>query len=144
MQAIVFDLVPVCEVAAEFIAGYELQHRIKTHVGDMWQDPFPSTDLHFYSVIYHDWPPEKCQFLTRKSFESLEPGGRIIIHEMLYHDDKTGPFPVAAWNITMLLWCEGRQYSGCELSLMLTEAGFTDIEVKPTFGYWSIVTGRKP
>jgi hypothetical protein len=44
----------------------------------------------------------------------------------------------------MLLWTEGQQYSGVELSAMLTEAGFTDIEVKPTFGYWSIVTGRKP
>jgi hypothetical protein len=27
-----------------------------------------------------------------------------------------------------------------ELSAMLTEAGFTDIEVKPTFGHWSIVS----
>jgi hypothetical protein len=27
---------------------------------------------------------------------------------------------------------------------MLREAGFTDIEVKPTWGYWSLVTGRKP
>ena len=79
--------------------------------------------------------------------EFCEPGagGRIIIHEMLYNDDKTGPFPVAAFNIVMLLWTtEGQQYSGRELSAMLTEAGFTDIEVKPTFGYWSIVTGRKP
>jgi hypothetical protein len=45
----------------------------------------------------------------------------------------------------MLLWLEGaKQYSGRELSVMLTAAGFTDIEVKPTFGYWSIVTGHKP
>jgi hypothetical protein len=27
---------------------------------------------------------------------------------------------------------------------MLTEAGFRRIEVKPTFGYWSVVTGVKP
>jgi hypothetical protein len=33
---------------------------------------------------------------------------------------------------------------GPELSAVLTEAGFTDIDVQPTFGYWSIVTGRKP
>jgi hypothetical protein len=44
----------------------------------------------------------------------------------------------------MLLWCTGQQYSGRELSDMLSEAGFKDIEVKPTFGYWSIVTGIKP
>jgi len=51
---------------------------------------------------------------------------------------------VAAFNIIMLLATEGQQYSGTELGAMLGEAGFTDIEVKPTFGYWSIVTGRKP
>jgi len=73
----------------------------------------------------------------------LEPGGRILIHEILYNEDKTGPFPVAAFNAMILLWTEGQQYSGAELSAMLTEAGFTDIEVKPTFGYWSIVSGRK-
>jgi hypothetical protein len=44
----------------------------------------------------------------------------------------------------MLLWTEGKQYSGSELAAMLVEAGFTDVEVKPTFGYWGIVTGRKP
>jgi hypothetical protein len=31
----------------------------------------------------------------------------IIIHERLFNDDSTGPWPVAAINITMLLWCEG-------------------------------------
>jgi SAM-dependent methyltransferase len=144
LQATVFDIAPVCEVAQEFIAHHRLQGRIRTHVGDMWNEPFPSADLHFYSMIYHDWPPEKCRLLTHKSFESLDPGGRIIIHEMLYHDDKTGPFTVAAYNIGILWGTEGQQYSGREVSTMLSEAGFTDIEVKPTFGYWSIVTGRKP
>jgi hypothetical protein len=144
LQSIDFDILPVCEVAKEFIMRYNLQDRIRTYVGDMWQDPFPAVDLHFYSNIYHDWPPEKCRFLSQKSFESLEPGGRIIIHEMLYDDDKTGPFTVAAFNMMMLMTTEGEQYSGPELVAMLASAGFTEIEVKPTFGYWSIVTGRKP
>jgi len=63
---------------------------------------------------------------------------------MLYQDDKTGPFTVSAYNLAMLLGAQGQQYSGRELSAMLAEVGFTDIEVKPTWGYWSIVTGRKP
>jgi hypothetical protein len=57
-----------------------------------------------------------------------------IIHEKLYNDEKTDPFPVAACNSLMLLWCEGQQYSGSELSEMFSKAGFTDIEAKPTFG----------
>lgn len=144
LQALILDLPPVCEVAQEFVMRYDLQSRINTQPLNMWDDPLPAADLHFYGAIYHDWSAEKCRFLTQKSFDSLESGGRIILHEMLYNDQKTGPLPVAAYNIGMLLWTEGQQYSGYELSLMLAEVGFTDIEVKPNCGYWSIVTGHKP
>ena len=63
---------------------------------------------------------------------------------MLFNDDRTGPFPVAAMNVTMLESMPGQQYSGREITQMLREAGFTNIEVKPTFGHWSIVMGVKP
>jgi O-methyltransferase domain/Dimerisation domain len=144
LEAVIFDLAPVCEVAHEFIAEHGLERRITTHAGDMWEDPFPSADLHFYSYIYHDWTPEKCRLLTAKSFETLSPGGRLIVHEMLYNDEKTGPFAAAAFSMIMMGWTEGEQYSGRELSAMLSEAGFRDVQVKPTFGYYSMVTGLKP
>lgn len=145
LKATVFDLAPVCEIAQEFINKHGLQGRISTHVGNMWNDPFPSVDLHFYSLIYHDWTPEQCRFLTKKSFDSLEPGGRLIIHEWLFNNERTEPLSTAAYNLIMLLWCAGgQQYSGLELSTMLAEVGFVDIQVKATFGYWSIVTGQKP
>jgi len=55
----------------------------------------------------------ECRFLTGKSFESLPPAAaHILIHEMLYNDEKTGPFPVAAFSMIMLGWTEGEQYSG--------------------------------
>ena len=41
-------------------------------------------------------------------------------------------------------WTGGEQYSGAELSATLTDAGFQDIEIKPTFGYYSVVTASKP
>ncbi|MFN6567221.1 methyltransferase [Dendronalium sp. ChiSLP03b] len=144
LQALIVDLDPICEVAQEFVIRHGLQSRIKTQVSDMWSQPFPTADIHFYSDIYHDWPLEKGRFLTQKSFDSLERGGRIIIHEMLYDDQKLNSSAVAAYDIAMLLWTEGQQYSARELSTMLMDAGFTNIEVKPTFGYWSIVTGCKP
>lgn len=145
LKATVFDLGPICEIAEEFVARHGLQGRIDTQAGDMWKVPFPSADVHFYSLIYHDWAPERCRVLTKKSFDSLEPGGRLIVHEVLFNDDRTGPMPTAGYNMVMLLWCAGgQQYSGPQLSMMMAEVGFVDIEVKPTFGYWSVVTGRKP
>jgi predicted O-methyltransferase YrrM len=144
LRALIVDIPSVCPVAGEIVAKYGLSDRVSALAADMWNDPLPPADLHFYSMIYHDWPPEKCRALTRKSFDSLGPGGRLIVHELLFHDDRPGPTAVAGYSVAMLLWTEGKQYSGSELAAMLVEAGFTDVEVKPTFGYWGIVTGRKP
>ncbi|KAF0221306.1 MAG: O-methyltransferase family [Geobacteraceae bacterium] len=144
LQAIVLDFPSVCEVAEEYLARHDLRNRIRTHTGNMWQDPFPPADVHFYADIFHDFPPGKCRYLAGKSFASLESGGLVIIHEMLYNSDKTGPFTVAGYDVSMLLWTEGQQFSGGELSAMLAEAGFVDIAVTATLGYWHIVTGIKP
>jgi Family of unknown function (DUF6079) len=43
---------------------------------------------------------------------------------MLYNDEKTGPFPVAAFSMIMLGWTEGEQYSGKEISEMLRDRFF--------------------
>ena len=44
----------------------------------------------------------------------------------------------------MLVAMPGQKYSGPEIRGMLQEAGFTKMEIKPTFGYWNIITGVKP
>ena len=79
-----------------------------------------------------------------KPGDALPSEGRIIIHEMLYNDEKTGPFAVAAFSVQMLLWAPGgEQYSGRELSTMLTEAGFVDVERIEQPGS-DILAARKP
>lgn len=143
-QALIMDFPQVCEIAEEYIAQYKMQNRVKTYATNIWQDHWPVADLHFYSNMYHDWMPDKCHFLTAKSFSSLEPGGRIVIHEMLYNDDKTGPFAMAAFSMVMMGWTEGKMYSGRELTTMLDEVGFEDIQIYKAFGYHSVVTGVKP
>jgi hypothetical protein len=144
LHAIVLDLPPVCDVADEFIARHSLEGRITTRQADMWADPFPPADVHFYSNILHDWPPEKGQLLIEKSYQTLEPGGRILLHEALFDDDKTGPFRIAAFNMSILWAAGGQQYSGRELSTMLADTGFQETQVIPTPGYYSIIAARKP
>jgi hypothetical protein len=144
LHAVVFDGAPACEVAGEFIAAQGLQERIGVHPGDFWADPFPRADLHLYSQIFHDWPAAKCRFLAQKSFHSLEPGGRIVVHDMLLEEGTAIPLAAAAFSVVMLFWTHGKQYSFQEIGGMLADVGFTDIETKPAFGYFSVVTGRKP
>jgi SAM-dependent methyltransferase len=144
LHAIVLDQPPVCDVAQEFVAGHNLQNRISAHPADMWVDPFPPADVHFYSNILHDWPADKNRILVKKSFDALEPGGRILLHEALLDDDKAGPFPVAAFSVAMVALTEGRQYSGEELRDTLVDAGFTDIDTTATFAPFSVVSASRP
>ncbi|MBV8995304.1 MAG: hypothetical protein JO287_16775 [Pseudonocardiales bacterium] len=78
LGAIVLDTAPVCEVAAEFIAERQLQERVRTHVVDMWTDPFPSADVHFYSFIYHDWTPEKCRSSQKRASKVFLRVGKFL------------------------------------------------------------------
>lgn len=142
LRGVLFDLPAVCELTREFLDDAPAD-RIELHPGDMWQDPFPPADLHFYSNIFHDWPREKNALLARKSFEAMEAGGRIVLHEVLYRDDKNGPLAAAAFSLMMMGWTEGEQYTAAELSALLTDAGFAEVEVVPSFGHYSLVTGIK-
>jgi hypothetical protein len=146
LNATIFDKPTVCALAREFAERHGVSDRIATRAGDFFEDPFPSADIHFYSQIFHDWPADKCRLLARRSFENLPPGGRIIVHEVLLNDDLTGPFAAAALNITMLMAAPhgAEQLSGLQIREILEGAGFGSIEVIPSFGYWSIVTGVKP
>jgi len=145
LQVLLFDKEnEMLKVAEAFVAQYGLRDRVRMQPGDMLTDPFPAADLHLFSAIYHHWPQDRCRVLAAKSFASLKPGGRVIIHERPYDDTRTGPLAVAAMTMAALLRGEAGRYSARDYSSMLREAGFVEVEVKPTTGYWQIITGRKP
>jgi cyclopropane fatty-acyl-phospholipid synthase-like methyltransferase len=143
LKAVIFETPTVCPIAQEYIARAGLHERVKTYAGDFWTDPFPVSDAHFYADVYHDWPPNQGRYLARKSYDSLPVGGRIILHEMLFNHEKTGPLTAAGYSTAMLLWTEGQQYTGQELGEILTDAGFTEVEINPSLGYFSVITGVK-
>jgi SAM-dependent methyltransferase len=145
LQAVVFDRdAETLKIAQEFIDQYGIQERVRTHVGDMLSDPFPLADLHLFSAIYHHWSPERGRALSAKSFAGLPSDGRIIIHERPYEEARGGPLTVVAMTMLALMRGEAARYSAQDYASILSEAGFVDIEAKPTAGYWHIITGRKP
>jgi len=145
LQAVVFDRdAETLNIAQEFIEQYGVGERVRTQRGDMLNDPFPLADLHLFSAIYHHWSPERGRILSAKSFASLSSGGRIIIHERPYEDARSGPLAVVAMTMLALIRGEGGRYSSHDYASMLGDAGFVDLEAKPTAGYWSIITGCKP
>jgi len=144
LKGVILDMASVCDVAREFVANAKLEGRLAVQAGDMFKGPLPAGDVHFYGSVFHDWPAARCEALAQRSFDALPKGGRILLHEMLLNDTKSGPVAVAAFSVSMLFGTRGQQFTALELSQILKKAGFTEISVKPTFGYWSVVSGMKP
>ncbi|MGA8163505.1 MAG: methyltransferase [Waddliaceae bacterium] len=144
LKAIVYERHDVCEIAQVFIAKENLSTQVSTFVGDMWSDPFPKADIHFYCDIFHDWTLERVEFLLKKSFYFLPEKGKIVIHELLFDDNKEGPLSVSMSNLSMLIWTEGQQLSKNELYNLLRKTGFKNISILNTgFGDWSITVAEK-
>jgi acetylserotonin N-methyltransferase len=110
----------------------------------MFRQPWPQGyDAIFLSNILHDWSAETCAKLAASAATALGSGGRIYLHEMLLDDEHQGPLHAAAFSVQMLIATRGRQYSFKELSEFLQGAGFGDVQMTHTYGYYSLVSARK-
>jgi hypothetical protein len=141
----VMELPVVCKLAEKYIAGYGLQGRIDTLGANMFKDAWPlGYDAVFFSNIFHDWDWNSCRHLSQRSFDVLPRGGRIYLHEMLLADTKDGPLTAMSFSMNMIYFTHGKQFTLRELDELLGECGFEDISVTNTYGYYSLVSGRKP
>lgn len=140
----VMELAAVCEVAKRYIADGGVTERVDTAAVDMFREPWPrGYDGMFFSNIFHDWDAETDLFLAERAYDALADGGRIFLHEMLLAEDGSGPVTTASFSMLMLLGTKGRQYTFDELRQILASAGFVDIDARKTYGYYSVVSGRK-
>lgn len=151
MSAVVLDLEPACKVADEYIRQFNLQDKIHTPVLDFFKDNLPrDCDVALLSHVIHFLDEEKDKVLLKRVYDSLllpeqeDRDAVIIISEWLLNDEKTGPISSALMSLTMMIeQPEGRNYSFSEVSRMLTDVGFTNIEKRPLVGPAEIVIGHK-
>jgi hypothetical protein len=146
MSATVIDLEPACNVATEYIKKFHLQDKIRTEALDFFKQDLPrDCDVALLSHIIHFLDEEKDKILLRKIYHSLpEQNGVVLISEWFLNDEKTGPIPSAMLSLTMIVdQPEGRNYPFAEVSKMLTDVGFTNIERRPLAGPAEVVIGYK-
>jgi SAM-dependent methyltransferase len=133
LRATVFDLPTVVPFADQKIAAANLEDRIETVGGDLFDDDtYPDGyDLAILSLILHSFTEAQNREILRKCHQCLRPGGELLISELLVDDDKTGPAPAALMSLTMLVEDEGRNYTAAEYSDWLTDIGFHDVRRVP-------------
>jgi hypothetical protein len=144
LQGAVFEKPPVDKVAAYSLQKMNLSDRISLIPGDMFHDRLPAGyDVHFLSHVLHDWDLPEVRAVLRNSYQSLEPGVIIVIHDAHINEAKTGPLSVAEYSVLLMFLSEGKCYSVGEMQALLAEVGFKNITYKPTILNRSIIIGTK-
>ena len=148
LSCVIFDLPGVVEIAQEVIGRHGLEDRVSTSPGDYHSDEFPrGHDMVLVSNTLHQEDWESCRRILDQAFESLEPGGLVVVHAMFLNEDGDGPVWPALHNLLMLLvYRGGRAYSAEQTYEMLTESGFENPELHrmSPFNAGSFVTATRP
>lgn len=129
LKAAIFDLPNVVPISKEIVEEEGYTSRIEHYTGDYNTDELQKGfDLVFLSAIIHSNSYEKNEDLVRKCYNSLNSGGKIVIHDWIMNDDKTEPVQGAIFSINMLVGVEGGDcYSEQEVSTWMKNAGFKEI-----------------
>jgi predicted nicotinamide N-methyase len=144
LRATVMEKAPVDQVAQSAISSRGFRSQVGVVAADMLMDPWPAGfDVHLLSNVLHDWDVPVVKTLLRKSFETLSPGGVLIIHDAHLNNDKSGPLHVAEYSVMLMHSTEGRCYSVKEITEYLREAGFVDAQFKPTVAGRSVIVAPK-
>jgi len=144
LKGTVFEKPPVDKIARYSLNKFGMNGRVNIVAGDVFKDSLPKGhDVHFISHVLHDWDLPECRTILKNSYENLNNGGMIILHDAHINKNKTGPLDVAEYSVLLMVLSEGKCYSVTEMKDLLEEAGFIDVEFKPTILNRSIITARK-
>lgn len=123
LEAVVFDLGETIAIAKEVIAREIMQDRITVIEGNWNTDNFGcENDVVLFSNVLHGGENETAMKL-KKAYDSLIPGGLLVIQEFLLNENKTGPLIPALFNVM------AGAFSTEEIKRLINEAGFIDVEI---------------
>ncbi|HJW13111.1 MAG TPA: methyltransferase, partial [Thermoanaerobaculia bacterium] len=133
LKAHLFDLAPTLEIARDVLHAEGLEEQIEFHAGDYRHDPFPGpVDSILLSNVLQTESEEHAFGILRRSFESLRPGGALLIHGVMPDAAQPPDAPVALFSLQMfLLFGHGRAWSSDQVCEWLAQERFGVRFVKP-------------
>lgn len=144
MRATVYEKAPVEKIAARTIERYGLSDRISAVSGDMFREELPKGyDVHLISNVLHDWDEPQVRQILESSWEALEPGGLLLIHDAHINAEKNGPLPVAQYSVLLMHSTEGKCYSQGEMKAYLGDLGFEWVAFHETAADRSCIVARR-
>lgn len=134
LEVTLLDLPPALSIAKELLAKYSLNGRVKYIGNNYHQYHFKNNqyDLILMSHIFHNESETEIRRLIKEAHQSLQPGGRLAIHDFCLNDDACSPLFSAVYSVYMtILTNKGLTYRVNDFCKWLQDAGFTHLQCHP-------------
>lgn len=147
LRATIIDFPHVVEVGRRFVVEAGLDERIDFLSGNALDLEWPSgQDAVLFSYVSGSVAEEGVRELYRRAGRALDAGGRVIVHDFMVDDDRSGPSLPALWALQHVVFTPG----GVSLTPgfvtgALREAGLEDASVRSFVpGMTRVAIARKP
>ena len=138
LTGVLYDAPTVVEQAKQTISAAGVEGRCERVGGDFFASVPAGGDAYVLSHILHDWPVEECHTILRNCREALNPGGRVLIVEMVLPEGAE-PHPGKILDVVMLAVPGGRERTAAQYAELLAPAGLRVERVVPTPSPVSVV-----
>lgn len=141
-----FDLPPVLEDTRAITREFGVADRYRFVGGNLQVDDFGAAqyDVAILGNICHGLTIDENRNLLARIAKALEPGGHLVIGDMVPNEERTGPPLPVMFAVTMLLSGPGDTYVLSQYRAWLTEAGFSEVSPFDTHRSHSpVVIARK-
>ena len=130
-RATIFDLPEVIPKARRRLEQAGFLERIDLVGGDFYEEDLPpGADLAWLGAIAHQNSREQNRSLFAKVYAALEPGGIVLVRDVVMDPSRIRPSGGALFAINMLVATEGGgTYTFAEYKEDLTAAGFGQAEL---------------
>ncbi len=144
-QVVAVDGPAVLEVGEENAVKHGVAERWQKLAGDAFAVEYGhGYDTALVTNFLHHFEPELNESFLRKVHASLKPGGKVAVLEFVPNDDRVSPPIPASFALIMLTGTQkGDAYTYRQLSAMLENAGFRDIERHDLPTPQAIIVGTK-
>jgi ubiquinone/menaquinone biosynthesis C-methylase UbiE len=130
LRATILDFPSVTAVAARYIRDAALGDRIALVGGDARETEWPAGQhAVLMSYLLSAVGAADIPVLIERARRALVPGGRVILHDFVLDEDRSGPASAAGFFLQYLtLRTDAVSFTASELAAWLADAGFEGIE----------------
>jgi SAM-dependent methyltransferase len=131
LKMTVFDAPTICDRALARFKEEGVAERCGVHHGEFFKDPFPKgIDGILFSHVAEIYAPDQVEFICKKSYDALPPGGKLLLWVIAASDAEDGGLWAVKISLYFLTQASGGgiTYPADDYDPWLKKAGFTQVK----------------